>query len=228
MSEAKCIFSRILLLFKLWTSLYTKFFLYPHQYILLSFSRGIHHLLHLSRKNGSHHFQQLSYGTLSIPNQSWHRGWVQTEHPSKPCTISLPPHPNLQKSSKMLILQLIYAKPWALPSKVLEPVLQKQQVPEESVRMIRQETPWSQQTDTHVGRDFRRFSRSSKVTRFAKLQDKREQERQIHWMGLQGYKEMLISLPMEPPLMTSTNAYTWVYVYTWMEMTGENKKQRGS
>lgn len=37
-----------------------------------------------------------------------------------------------------------------------------------------------------MGRVFSRFSRSSKVTRFAKLQEKREQESQVHWTGIQG------------------------------------------
>lgn len=74
---------------------------------------------------------------INPDTEAEYRFW--TSFPAlKTCTIFLPPHPDLQKSSKM---QLIYAKSWALPSKVLEPVLQKQQVPEESVRTIRQETP---------------------------------------------------------------------------------------
>lgn len=150
MWEAKCNFSRILLLFKLRTSLYTEFFLHPHQYILLSFSRGICHLLHLSRKNGSHHFQQLSCGTLSISNQYWHRGWVQTEHPSKPCTISLPPHPNLQKSSKM---QLIYAK-------ALSP-------PKQSARACTTETasPWRISKNDQAGDSLKPTNRHSRGER---------------------------------------------------------------
>jgi len=211
MSEAKFIFSHILLLFQLWTSLYTEFFLYPHQYIFLSFSKRICHLLQLPPKNGSHHFQQLSCETLSITNQSWHRGWVQTLN-ILPCTFSLPVHPNSQKSSKM---RLIYAKPSALPSKVLQPVLQEQQVPKGIGKNDQAGDSWSHQTDTHVGRVFSRFSRSSKVTRFAKLQEKREQESQIHWIGLQGYKKMLISLPLGPPLTACTNAYTWACTHEW-------------
>lgn len=112
----------------------------------------------------------------------------------------LPPRPNFWKSSKV---QPFPAQPE--PSRAQGCCLLW------SLRKDQAGGSCSPQTDTHVGRVFSRFSRSSKVTRFAKLQEKREQESQVHWTGLQGCKELLVSLPLAPPLASCA-------VHTRMEM----------
>lgn len=112
----------------------------------------------------------------------------------------LPPRPSFWKSSKM---QPFPAQPE--PSQAQGCCLLW------SLRKDQAGGSCSPQTDTHVGRVFSRFSRSSKVTRFAKLQEKREQESQVHWTGLQGCKELLVSLPLAPPLASCA-------VHTRMEM----------
>lgn len=76
-----------------------------HSFLFLS--RRIHCLLHLFRKNGSHYFQQLFLGTLSILNQSLHRLSTGSEHPlllSSPASssLSLPQFREIQQDAAYL------------------------------------------------------------------------------------------------------------------------------